>query len=505
MTIPTDINIGELAYWNEWWKTGAFPADDANLSDWSASSFKWRPRLNETIENKEVIYILRGPRRVGKTTLIKLRIRSLLESGINPTNILYFPCDAVETPKQLVTVIDNYLNQQRIEENWSYLFIDEISTLKDWQKSIKLLIDAGRFRNCTVILTGSHSLDLRVGAESLAGRRGKVETLRYGTPDKILLSAKFAEYVETINPTLANEIKNLRLLSLDNRKRMFLELANGRMPSEISRLLVFTKELNVLLDQYMLTGGISQATTQYISSRKIAEDTYFMFVNLVIREICKWGYDQHNARQVLRRLFEVQSSGVSWNSLKVGTDIKDPRTVESYVNILRDSFVVTYFYKLDTNKSSPDFQDNKKIYFQDPFIFHGCRAWTYGKQAFDLGVKLLGSTEEKSKMVEGVVGTHLARFMFSNFPGSLYDSSNYVFYWINEKKKEVDFVFELDGRYLPIEVKYSDDIQKGDIKGLFDFMKTGRSHNYGIVASRSQAKINDSFVVIPVSILLLLI
>jgi predicted AAA+ superfamily ATPase len=115
MTI-TDMNIGELAYWNEWWKTGTFPDEDANISDWDQSSFKWKPRLSETIENEEVIYILRGPRRVGKTTLVKLRIKKLLQDGVPPENIFYFPCDAIETPKQLKTLIDNYLDQQRKRE-----------------------------------------------------------------------------------------------------------------------------------------------------------------------------------------------------------------------------------------------------------------------------------------------------------------------------------------------------------------------------------------------------
>jgi hypothetical protein len=44
--------------------------------------------------------------------------------------------------------------------------------LKDWQRGIKLFVDAGKLRNCTCILTGSHSIDLRKASESLSGRRG---------------------------------------------------------------------------------------------------------------------------------------------------------------------------------------------------------------------------------------------------------------------------------------------------------------------------------------------
>ena len=502
MTI-TNMSIGELAYWNEWWKTGEFPQDDANIRDWSLSTFKWKPRLSETIEDEEVIYVLRGPRRVGKTTLLKLRIKKLLEKGVSPENIFYFPCDAIETPKQLMTVIDNYLSKKRRKGEWAYLFIDEVSMLVEWQRAVKLLIDAGRFRDCTVILTGSHSIDLRKGSESLSGRRGKIEKLKYGTPDKILLSAKFSEYVETLDPKLSNQIREQWLLSLKNRKAMFLQLAQGAIPHELERLALFTKEFEILLDQYMLTGGIAQAIHQYISEGKIAEDTYATFVNFMVRDISRWKHYEHYARQILRRIFEVLSSHISWNQLKEGTDVKDSKTAESYVNILKDSFVVAYYYQLSVEKASPDYASNKKIYFQDPFIAHACRGWVYGRKAFDLSQEFLSSAENKSKLAECLVGNHLSRFMFNLYPSSLYDPSNYVFYW-RSKKRELDFVIALDDKFLPIEVKYSDNIQKDDARGIYDFIKTGRSHDFGIITSRTRLEVGKRYITVPLSILLLL-
>lgn len=497
------MSIGELTYWNDWWKTKKFSEEDANIHDWSHSAFKWKFRLSETIEDEEVIYVLRGPRRVGKTTLLKLRIKKLLEKGIPPENIFYFPCDAIETPKQLMTVIDNYMSRQRRKGEWAYLFVDEVSLLINWQRPVKLLIDAGRFRDCTVILTGSHSIDLRKGSESLSGRRGKVEKLKYGTPDKVLLPAKFSEYIETLDPKLSNEIRELWLLSLKNRKAMLVQLAHGVMPRELERLALFTKELELLLEQYMLTGGIAQATHQYVSKREIAEDTYATFVNFMVRDISRWKHYENYARQILRRIFEVLSSHISWNKLADGTDIKDSKTAESYVNILKDSFVVAYYYQLNVEKASPDYVSNKKIYFQDPFIFHACRGWVYGKRAFDLSQKFMSSLEKKSKLVECIVGNHLSRFMFNLYPSSLFDPSNYVFYWKN-KKKELDFAIALDDKFLPIEVKYSDNIQKDDARGIYDFMKTGRSHDFGIITSRNRLEAGKRYVVVPLSLLLLL-
>ena len=502
MTVA-NMSIGELAYWNGWWKTGKIPQNDENMRNWSLSKFKWKPRLGETIEDEEVIYVLRGPRRVGKTTLLKLRIEKLLRRGILPVNIFYFPCDAIENRKQLITVIDNYLSQQRKKGEWTYLFIDEVSMLLDWQRSVKILIDAGRFRKCTVILTGSHSIDLRKGSESLSGRRGKIEKLRYGTPDKILLSAKFAEYIETLEPLLSKEIRELGLLDLKNRIAMIDELAHGRIPKELQRLALFTKELDILLDQYMITGGIAQAINQYVTKHNIAEDTYATFVNFMVRDICRWKHDENYARQILRRILGVLSSQISWNELKQGTDIRDSKTAESYVNVLKDSFAVAYYYQLNVEKNSPDYASSKKIYFQDPFIFHACRGWVYGKRSFDLTQKFMSSNEKKSKLIECIVGNHLSRFMFNRYPSSLYDPSNYVFYW-KGKKREVDFAIDFDGKFLPIEVKYSDNIQKDDTRGIYDFMKTGCSHDFGIVTSKNRLEIGKRYVIVPLPILLLL-
>jgi len=57
---------------------------------------------------------------------------------------------------------------------------------------------------------------------------------------------------------------------------------------------------------------------------------------------------------------------------------------------------------------------------------------------------------------------------------------------------------------LPIEVKYSDNIQKNDAQGIYDFMKTGRSHDFGIITSRNQLEARKGYTVVPLSVLLLL-
>jgi len=497
------MSIADLSYWNKWWGNNKAIYEDTNIQDWFSSTFKWVPRLEKTIENEEVIYVLRGPRRVGKTTLLKLRIQSLLNQGVTPENIFYYPCDALETPNQLTTILDAYLSTMRKKDEWTYLFIDEISMLKDWQRAIKLLIDAGRFKNCTVILTGSHSIDLRKGSESLAGRRGRVEKLRYGTPDKILLPAKFSECVETLQPILSQKIRELWLLSIERREKIILDLAKGVIPIELKKIAFFSKELDMLFEEYLLTGGIAPAIHEYTANRRISRDTYGTFVHFVVRDICRWGHDENYARQILRRMIETLASQVSWNSLKEDTEISDHKTAESYVKVLKDSFVVAYYYHLNVEKESAYYKKEKKAYFQDPFIFHSCRSWVYGRDGFDSSLEFLSKIENKSKLVECVVSNHISRFMFNLHPSSLFDPSNYVFYWKN-KNKEVDFTFRLNEKFLPIEVKYSDNIDKDDTKGITEFMKSGCSHDFGIITSKNRLEVGKGYIVVPLSILLLL-
>jgi predicted AAA+ superfamily ATPase len=83
---------------------------------------------------------------------------------------------------------------------------------------------------------------------------------------------------------------------------------------------------------------------------------------------------------------------------------------------LEDSYVVGLFYHLGEKKGVPQYRKDKKIYIQDPFIFHACRGWIFGKNSFELSLEYLRSPENRSALVEGVVGNHLSRLMFIAHP-----------------------------------------------------------------------------------------
>jgi hypothetical protein len=150
--------------------------------------------------------------------LTKLKIRDLLQSGTDSRRVFYWTCDLVNSRNELQSILAEYIKWAKASvDDRLYIFLDEISAVKDWQKAIKYLYDSGSLQRCLLLLTGSHSIDLRKATESLAGRRGEVGKLENGIPDKILLPMKFAEYAESRNKEVYAELRNLDLLSLPRK------------------------------------------------------------------------------------------------------------------------------------------------------------------------------------------------------------------------------------------------------------------------------------------------
>ncbi|WP_052295949.1 ATP-binding protein [Pseudothermotoga thermarum] len=117
-------------------------------------------------------YTIRGPRQVGKTTFLKLYIKKLLESGIPPSRILFLTCDDLKDRFELIEVIKNFFQLYGKSGGISYMFIDEITMIQDWQSGIKYLVDIGLLEDCLVVLTGSSAYDLKISSERLPGRKG---------------------------------------------------------------------------------------------------------------------------------------------------------------------------------------------------------------------------------------------------------------------------------------------------------------------------------------------
>lgn len=123
--------------------------------------------------------VLRGPRRVGKTVLLRQIIESLLADKVDPRRILYLPFDelpAMRKVQEPVLAISRWFEEQILGKTFNeagrkhepaYLFFDEVQNLDAWAPQIKNLADNHSVR---LVVTGSSSLRIEAGRDSLAGR-----------------------------------------------------------------------------------------------------------------------------------------------------------------------------------------------------------------------------------------------------------------------------------------------------------------------------------------------
>jgi predicted AAA+ superfamily ATPase len=147
------------------------PEEDPDVVKWREMPVRSVPAEIEEISLEPFsLNFLYGPRQVGKTTLVKLLVLRLLER-VEPEAVFYFSCDPLSDYEELLEVLREYLRARRLGQP-SYVFLDEVTFVREWYRAVKHLIDAGRLRSSVVTVTGSSSLWVERAAETFPGRRG---------------------------------------------------------------------------------------------------------------------------------------------------------------------------------------------------------------------------------------------------------------------------------------------------------------------------------------------
>ncbi len=491
------FDISQLSEQNAWWIDKKNIESDFKLSQLDGLAYKWEPRIRYQIKlDSDVIYTIRGPRQVGKTTLIKLIIRDLLHTeNVKPENIFFWSFER-NTAEELNKIIQTYLNW-RIEEKSGrkYMFFDEICAVKNWSRELIYFANKGDFVNCSIVVTGSHSMDLKHSTELMPGRRGGSGD---DPLDKIFLPMKFSEFVELIRPEYTKKLFDFELVKKEDRHRKLLDLFEGKIDKSIEDLMLLKKELDALLEIYLLTGGIPSVINEYKSTNTISVKLFNVYLNAVIGELNKYNYKELYFKQILREIFVTLSCPISWNSFTKTTEIKSHNTVQDYITALEELYVANVSYRCSIHdKRIHNFM--KKAYILDPFFFHALHGWSNGKTDYFVNAKEnLMNLEIKSKIVEGVVYNHLCRLAYGLNPRDLFDPKSTICYYEDKTKKEVDFVMIYDDEYFPFEVKYQAAIANSDFICF-------KSFNKGVLISKNELGMYRNYVKIPLSLFLVMV
>ena len=75
--------------------------------------------------------------------------------------------DTDQLEAELIKLLSSFTASTKIKR----IFIDEITAIAHWERTLKRLADSGELKNILVVTTGSKATDLRRGAERLPGRK----------------------------------------------------------------------------------------------------------------------------------------------------------------------------------------------------------------------------------------------------------------------------------------------------------------------------------------------
>lgn len=145
--------------------------------------------LDQLIEVKDLnlIKVITGVRRCGKSTLLLQYKDYLLDNGVNESNIIYMSFESaewyeIENYKDLYNYIKSKYHNTKV-----YLLLDEVQNVEDWEKAVNsLLVDI----NCDIYITGSNAYLLSSELTTLLA--GRVYTIN-------MYPFSFSEYLQINN------------------------------------------------------------------------------------------------------------------------------------------------------------------------------------------------------------------------------------------------------------------------------------------------------------------
>jgi len=132
---------------------------DAELPDVGLLRQNYLNRINDFIGNN-LIKVLVGQRRTGKSYLLRQIILSLISKGVNPKNIFYInkeytDFDFITNYTELEDLILTY-QQELIPEGKIYLFIDEVQRIAGWERLVNSY-SQNYTRPYEIFISGSNS------------------------------------------------------------------------------------------------------------------------------------------------------------------------------------------------------------------------------------------------------------------------------------------------------------------------------------------------------------
>lgn len=304
--------------------------------------------LNELLswKDEQIIKVVTGIRRCGKSVLLKLYQEKLKEMGVLDEQIIYINFEDLDTEglpnyKKLY----DFIVKKLCKDKFTYIFLDEIQKVMDFQKAVDSLYIKD---NVDIYITGSNAYLLSSElATLLSGRYVEIK----------MLPLSFKEYYE-----INNDIPKEQAFS------NFLR--NGGMPY-IARMEGQSKKMSQYLEGIYNT--IILKDVEERQKRKDKEKRKTVDITL-LKSIANYLANVVGIPVSVKSIADYLTS----NNRKVS-----PHTVSDYVEMLTECFLFYPANRYDI-QGKEELKSNQKYYIVDL----GIRNYLISKETSDLGYSL---------------------------------------------------------------------------------------------------------------------
>jgi len=379
------MNLNSVEILNPWWQDPSAIEKDEHIVQIKGKPYYFdNPAKNDLLLEPGRGYILRGCRQIGKTTLLKEKIKEAIEAKkIDPKSCLFLSCESFGNYEKLQDTIVDWLGPKKAGR--TLICLDEITFVEEWQRCVLWLYNSSLLKNSSLFITGSNSRDLKKMAERFPGRN----------------------------------VKDVTLYPLGVDDYSTLACFSNRTSAE-------------LLEIYMRVGGLPHAIRDHWEFGQVIDETYETYANWIFGDAHRYSLSREVLTHILFRIFDTLSTQVTWQRVIEKTPVKSHETASAYVEHLELAFLckVLGCYEVEKEMAAP--RKAKKIYFIDPLIYVVAGGYLRGfRNSFKWWTEFLNEGQNRGNVFESVVVNHLAR------------THDPMYYWYSSNlKREVDVLLK---------------------------------------------------------------
>lgn len=431
-----------------WRARAGWEADDPDLRAAGRLPLDYEPEPLADI-HAPGLYVLRGPRRVGKSLELKRAIAGLLARGADPKTVFYCSCDGL-TKQDLRRLVAQGHSVTRTLPGPRHWLLDEVTAVPGWSQAIKELRDQNTtFREACVVLTGSSARDLEQARKDLADRRGGI-----ADSDRLLLPMGFRAFCRTLG-------------DLDELPREIVRPKDLRSPEAeraISALEPWSDALSDAWELFLDVGGFPRAVGEYVGTGAVSDGFVQGLWDVVLGDAIRAApVSEADVASLLDRLAQNLCSPINASRIARDVGLAGHQATINRIEDLVRAFLAWRCHRIRDGR--PNTAAQRKLYFVDPLVAQ--LAHRRDPRFF---------TPDTAKLTQQQIGLALTRAVSLHAPAAFVQTDR-VMYERTDTGAEIDFVGQ--DLEIPFECKYTDGSWRKEALTL------RARHGRGVMVTRS--------------------